>query len=237
MWKTIQGTNEKYSVSNLGNVKRNEHYTIVKPNKCKKYQTAAFYKERKLKGHVQKDGYVVVKLQLDSGKSVTRKIHRLVAQEFLPNPNNFPCVNHKDEIKDNNCVDNLEWCTVEQNNNYGSRNEKIKNKVGIKVAQYSRDGKLIKIWDSISQASRSFGCETTACISRVCSNQHGRKTYRGYIWKYVDSKIFGEMRMTESKITNKQQLIEYINNCTMDELFIINDIINNKINNHGKEKS
>jgi hypothetical protein len=181
IWKTINGTNGKYSVSNLGNVCRNEHYTRVTTN-----NTTAFYKERLLKGYKNKEGYIVYNLQLSNGNVMVKKGHRLVAEAFIPNPDNLPCVNHKDENRSNNRVDNLEWCTVDYNNKYGTRNEKLKKVSGIRVAQYTLDGKLIKIWNSISEASRSFGCKTTVTIGRVCKGVCGRKTYKGYVWRYVD---------------------------------------------------
>lgn len=68
-------------------------------------------------------------LQVGLSKDGTKKhflIHRLVAEAFIPNPLNLPCVNHRDENKTNNCISNLEWCTYEYNNNYGTRTEKIK---------------------------------------------------------------------------------------------------------------
>ena len=66
-------------------------------------------------------------------KKVACKVHRLVAKAFIPNPDNFPQVNHKDEIKDNNCFTNLEWCSPSYNNSYGKGNINRANSKGIKV--------------------------------------------------------------------------------------------------------
>lgn len=71
-------------------------------------------------------GYYIVGLMKDNKVSYPR-LHRLVALTFIPNPNNYPQVNHKDENKANNAADNLEWCTCKYNNNYGTRNERIQN--------------------------------------------------------------------------------------------------------------
>lgn len=109
VWKDIQGYDGKYSISNFGNVRSN-HYgkkRILKP-----MRNAGIY-----------NGYLTVTLYNNSvGKKV--KIHRLVAEAFLPNPNNLPVINHKDEDKTNNKVDNLEWCTKLYNNTYNGARDR-----------------------------------------------------------------------------------------------------------------
>jgi len=96
-WKPIEGTDGKYEVSNLGHVRTNGKrpglLTLTK----------------------QKSGYRYVMIQLSNGKPCNRRVHRLVAQHFLPNPDNMKEVNHKDGNKDNNRADNLEWCTRSHN--------------------------------------------------------------------------------------------------------------------------
>lgn len=208
-WKTIKGTDGKYSVSDLGNVRRNEHYTIVSPTLQHPNGAKVFYKERKLKGYIDSFGYKVVNIKIN-GKNKGLKIHRLVADNFIPNTNNLPQINHKDENRLNNASSNLEWCTSEYNNNYGTRKEKLRKTSGIRVAQYSLDGKLIKIWDSVSQASQSFGCKTTSCIRRVCKKLKGRNTYKGYVWRYVDKKVIGDSYLKEQLLNNKQEAIDLI---------------------------
>ena len=221
IWKTIDGTDEKYSVSNLGNVRRNEHYTKVIAN-----GTTAYYKERLLKGYKDQEGYLVYTLCDAKGKSFAKKGHRLVAEAFIPNPDDLPFVNHKDENRQNNNVDNLEWCTVQYNNNYGTRKEKLRKTSGIRVAQYTTDGKLVKIWNSMSEASQSFGCKTTANIRRVCKKIKGRNTYRGYVWRYVDKKVIGDSYLKDQLQKDKETLIEVmLNTFSREELQeIINHI-------------
>lgn len=216
-WRTINGTNGNYSVSNLGNVRRNEHYTEVTPGVFNHYQ------ERLLKPTTETSGYLVVKLQV--GKStMTKKIHRLVAQEFIPNPNNLPCVNHIDENRTNNSADNLEWCTYKQNANHGTRNDRLREASGIRVAQYTLDGHLVQIWDSISQASQHFGCKSTSPIRRVCKKEKGRRSYKGFIWRYVDQKIVGDNSLLEQNLKDKEFLTQLImKTFSKEELqFIIN---------------
>ncbi|AQS10599.1 NUMOD4 motif protein [Clostridium saccharobutylicum] len=106
MWKDIKGYKGLYKVSNLGRVKN------IKRNKLLKLQ-------------LQKDGYLRVGLYDKNVNYSTKKVHRLVAEVFISNPNNYKCVNHKDENKSNNNADNLEWCTHHYNNSYGSRGKRI----------------------------------------------------------------------------------------------------------------
>ena len=116
-WKIIEDTFGKYSVSNLGNVRINEHYTEITPSKVNPLGKAKLYKEQPVKQYSNCNGYKIVYLQVSKGNRIIRPVHRLVAQAFIPNPNNLPFVNHKDETKCNNCVDNLEWCDPKYNAN------------------------------------------------------------------------------------------------------------------------
>lgn len=84
-------------------------------------------KERIRKCEVGSNGYLHV-LLCKNGKYITHNVHRLVAETFIPNPDNLPEINHKDENKENNCVDNLEWCTRKYNMNYGTTQFRIHNK-------------------------------------------------------------------------------------------------------------
>lgn len=104
---------------------------------------------------------------------------------FLPNPNNFPQVNHKDENPLNNNIFNLEWCTAKYNCNYGNRNKKIYENnpfKAIKVNQYDLSNNLINTFNSIAEASRYYGCSNQT-ISRYCLNITKDKNY---IWRYAD---------------------------------------------------
>lgn len=76
------------------------------------------------KTRIDRDGYEIISLY-DGTTNKNRRVHRLVAQAFIPNPCDYPCVNHRDENPQNNNVDNLEWCTVRYNCNYGSHNKKL----------------------------------------------------------------------------------------------------------------
>ena len=145
--------------------------------------------ERKQKimrnGH-NKCGYSFVIL-FKGGKSKLCLVHRLVAEAFIPNPDNLPCINHKDENKDNNSVENLEWCTHQYNCNYGTRNERAGNrkrngKLAKPVRQYSLDGEFIKDWPSAIEVTRQLGFNQGG-ISRCCLGQIVQAY--GYKWEYV----------------------------------------------------
>ena len=108
-WKSIPGYEGLYEVSSYGRIKSLERYRFNNGG-------IQLLKERIMKP-LNYNGYKKVVL-LKNGSKKIEYIHRLVAKLFIPNPDNLPCVNHKDEDKSNNRVDNLEWCTVKYNSNY-----------------------------------------------------------------------------------------------------------------------
>lgn len=163
-WREVPGYEGLYLVSNLGNVYSN------KSNKM-------------LRNSFGKRGYLVVGLCLN-GTRKTKKVHRLVADAFIPNKNNLPLVNHKDECKTNNNVDNLEWCDSRYNNTYGTRVERARKSIVKRVIQYSPDGIFVAKWESITQASETLHIYTSS-ITECCKGK--RKTAGGYVWKYGET--------------------------------------------------
>nr|DAP66827.1 MAG TPA: homing endonuclease [Caudoviricetes sp.] len=164
IWKNIE-LFERYSVSNFGNVRNNITGKILKPRK-------------------HTNGYVRVVLCKDK-KRYDRYIHRLVAQAFISNPNNLPEINHKDENKLNNFVENLEWCDRIYQVNYGTFKERMI-QTQRRSSKQARPVKCIEtgiIYISLHHAERETGISYTL----ICHALNGRqKTAGGYHWKYVD---------------------------------------------------
>lgn len=156
IWKDIKGYEGYYQVSNQGNVK-----TIKDSiNKLRAFGSLP-------------SGYKQVTLCKD-GKCKSFLVHRLVAEAFIPNPDNLPIINHKDEDKTNNIVSNLEWCTYQYNTQYS---------LGRKIAQIDiRTGKVICIWDSTRQIERELGFRHQNIVT--CCNGTFSTAYK-YRWEYV----------------------------------------------------
>lgn len=171
IWKDIPDY-PNYQVSNLGNVKSlNYNHTG---------------KEGLLKQGKQKNGYLSVFLYKDV-KGKTFYVHKLVAMVFLENPYNYPCVNHKDENKENNCLNNLEWVSYQYNNTYNNIHKKRGLKTGKTrkkpILQYTLSGDFIKEFDSATTAN----IELKISQENICMCCKGKiKSAYGFIWKYKE---------------------------------------------------
>lgn len=176
IWKPVKGYEGLYEVSNLGRVKSLARTCKGRGNGRKPIR------ERILCLEVSSGGYVLVRLSMD-GRTKHCLVHRLVAEAFIPNPNNLPQVNHKNENKADNRVENLEWCTEKYNMNYGECISKIKKNQPHKrgVCQYDKDGVLLAEFQSIHDAGVLSGIRWQD-ISACCRGR--QNTARGYIWKY-----------------------------------------------------
>ena len=172
-----------FEVSNTGEVRTIERSVVYKDGRT------YVYKSRYLKKHITRNYYYIT-CSINS-KSYNFRVNRLVAETFIPNPNNYPQVNHINEDKLDNRVENLEWCAVKYNSNYGTHTKKVVEKLtngplAKKVAQYDLDGNLIKVWDSIREIKRCLGYDN-GTISKFCRNKVSWKHCYGFIWKYYNN--------------------------------------------------
>lgn len=172
-WKEIKGYEGKYIVSNYGEIVSLPRY---KQNHNKKQ-----YVQPKdiLKYINNKNGYTYVFL-CNNSKYKNIRLHKIVATAFIPNPKNLPQINHIDGNKQNNRVDNLEWCTASENIKHAYKMGLVKNNNKIKVKQYNIKGELVNSFNSISEASNKTGVSAGA-ISMCINNK--RKTANKFIWK------------------------------------------------------
>lgn len=171
-WRYIENS-DNYYISNYGNVKNTKTGRVLKHG-------------------INNDGYHFVRYKMNDGKFTIKYVARLVAIAFIPNPNNLPEINHKDENKDNNCVDNLEWCDRKYNINYGTAKERRAKTMANKnyntyrtskaVLQYDKEGKLIKRYNSLKEAQEQFNSKSSGYICRAINGIY--KTAYGFIWKY-----------------------------------------------------
>lgn len=171
-WKPIPGYEGLYEISNYGRVRSyqlDSNGKILSP------------------GNTGKDGsgYCFVNLYKDGKAKKHCTVHRLVAEAFIPNPSNFPQVNHMDECKKNNYFENLEWCSLAYNNSYGTRTQRIAENNSKPVVQLDKKGNFISEFESLTEASKITDIVTSS-ISRCCNHKPGYKSAGGFIWSYKD---------------------------------------------------
>lgn len=162
-WKDVVGYEGLYMVSNNGKVKSLRQNHLMHPTKAR--------------------GYEYVKLRGLDKKDKSFPVHRLVAMAFIPNPNNYSCVNHMDENKSNNNADNLEWCTLSYNFNYGTARARQGISLGNPVKQFTIDGLHIATYCSAQIASKISRIDSSSII-KCC--KHIRESAGGYVWRYSE---------------------------------------------------
>ena len=162
IWRPIKGYEGLYEVSNLGRIK-----------------SLKFGKERIMKLGTNSCGYLHIGLY-KNGKRKIFLVHRLVMEAFTLNTDNLPFINHKDENKQNNNVNNLEWCTVKYNNTYGTRIERGSKKLSKPVLQYTLDGEFVREWKSTAECGRNGFNQ--AHIWMCCKGK--QKYHKNFIWRY-----------------------------------------------------
>jgi hypothetical protein len=193
IWKDIKGYEGLYQVSTFGRVKALSR-TIVDSmgrHMCRE--------ERILCPRISSQtGYPAVNLSKDS-EARTHNIHRLVAEAFIPNPSDLPCINHKDESRDNNHVENLEWCTYLYNNTYGTAPERRNKSIreffdthtveghllpSVPIVQYTLKGEAVREFRSINEAERELHLGQSSGVSACCNGK--LKTAYGFVWRFKE---------------------------------------------------
>lgn len=185
IWKDIEGYEGLYQVSNMGRVKSLERNVVG--------GRGGLYKiEEKILTPCNRNGYSSVSLSKD-GVITTHSIHRLVATAFIHNPNNFPMINHRNEIKNDNRVENLEWCTHKYNMNYGTINKRRGESLGYgknnlcskSILQFTKKGDFIRKWDCSMDIERELGFDNSN-ITKCCNGKKHFLSAYGFKWGYAD---------------------------------------------------
>lgn len=173
--KDIPGFEGKYAVTSCGKVWSYKYKKFLKPKTVRGYHMVDLFKN-------------------GEGKKSPIYVHRLVAITYIPNPDNLPCVNHKDESRTNNCVGNLEWCSYQYNNTYGTRMEKVKAsgatknlwKYGVEaIKQAVLCVETGVVYESEMEAARQLGISHSH-IGCCCNGK--RKTTGGYHWQFAEGR-------------------------------------------------
>lgn len=197
IWRDIKGYEGIYQVSSMGRVR-------------------GFYfgKEKMLKPRKDRDGYLLINLHRD-GKQYTFRVHRLVAEAFIPNPENKPCIDHINTIKDDNRIENLRWVSIAENNqNPLSRKNLSKGKTGkhrgkehhnsIPVIQYSKSNKIIGFWENCQEAARYFGLYSGSNIGSCCRGL--LKSSNGFKWRYLNDQLADWLEEIQDEDMTKERV-------------------------------
>lgn len=185
-WRPVAGYEGLYEVSDWGNVRSLDRLVLSKAGSYRKAPSVLLSQD------IDKDGYCRVGLHFN-GKTKQKGVHCLVAEAFIPNPDKKEQVGHLKKLSDGtedktaNEAWNLAWMTCTENNNYGTRNERIsetkkeRHCKGKETCQYTLDGELLKIWPATMEIERECGFDK-ASISRCCLGK--QETAYGFKWKY-----------------------------------------------------
>ena len=187
IWRDIDGHPNAYQVSSHGRIRSLDRY-VDRLNHG--HPSKQFCRGRLLKQNIDEDGYARINIRANQ---IDRRygVHRLVAQAFIPNPDNLPCVNHIDGNKLNNSVNNLEWCTVEYNNQHA-------NQIGLRPHRIYEDRSAVKLrlskpvrceqtgqtYPSCIEAERQMNLGSTAVWHSI---HYNRPTKQGYTFSYIES--------------------------------------------------
>lgn len=196
IWK--QSKFDNYLVSNYGRVKSVKR--VYTPAKETRFFHKRTYPERIVKLHIDRNGYIFFRFSID-GKLHNYSIHRLVAEAFIPNTKCFDYINHKNENKSDNRVNNLEWCSAEYNSNYGTCQQRRSSSVkemrrnrSISIDQYTINGDFIKHFSKKGEIDDAGFCLKS--ILKVC--RHNQETSGGFVWRF-SNEGFNKPEFIDSK--------------------------------------
>ncbi len=204
-WRKVVGYDDYYEVSNLGRVRsidRTIQYTDGR----------VVHRKSKILSQKIDRGYYSVTVSKNNDKKLL-KVHRLVAQAFIPNTDNLPCVNHKDENKENNSVDNLEWCTYEYNVNYGTRNRRASERLKNRPSKLKGVPKSLETRKKMSMSMKG----KQNCLGRVLSDETKKKI--------AESNRIAHLGTVRSECSKQKQALNRAA-LKIDDVFEINALLN-----------
>ena len=180
-WRPVKGFEGLYEVSSLARVRSLDRQIT------KQHNTGTYYlynvRGKMMNPEKAANGYLVVKIYKE-GKTYHKLVHRLVAEAFVPNPDNLPEVNHKDEDKTNNLPSNLEWCDHKYNLNYGTVKQKISSKNGKPIEQLTMAGQHVAFFDNPFAAQRVTNGRFKAVAIQYALDDKNKTAY-GYQWRRI----------------------------------------------------
>lgn len=162
VWKPVKGYEGLYEVSNKGNVRSLDRHSMWGNQYC-------LFKGKPMKPHPNSDGYLTVGLHKNNQRKLY-SVHRLVANAFIANPKNLPCIDHINTIRDDNRVENLRWCTNKENSNNPLTRERLTWNKNKSVYYIDEQGKRIS-FKSISEAERKIGCSRSTIAKALKENR------------------------------------------------------------------
>lgn len=185
-WRPVRDFEDLYEVSSLARVRSvdTDEVRINQNGQPYIYHKKSKVLKQKICGNCP---YYRINLHKDKVE-YTKMVHQLVAEAFVPNPDNLPCINHKDEDKTNNLPENLEWCTRQYNNTYGHAREKLRDAVSHPIEQLTMDGQHVAYFHNVGDIERlSGGRFRRRCIFNVakCKTTRYSSMY-GFRWRYVE---------------------------------------------------